>query len=237
MARLDQCPVNTCTTSSRSSPWHASAASPARPRSWESPSRRTDYAANTILWPRLTEVLRDHPDLRVEISTDYGLRDIVEDRFDIGVRSGDQVAKDMIAVRIGPPRRMVMVAAPAYLKTRPAPRTPQELTAHSCVNLRLPTHGGLLPWELERGGETLQVRVEGQVVVTNTYQKLEAALAGLGIATMPEDLARPHVDEGRLAFVLEEWFPTLPGQHAYYPSRRQSSRALQVVIEALRWRD
>jgi DNA-binding transcriptional LysR family regulator len=196
----------------------------------------TDYAANTVLWPRLAKVLPDYPELRVEISIDYALRDIVEDRFDIGVRSGDQVAKDMIAVRLGPPRRMAMVASPAYLQRYPAPTTPQQLMEHRCINLRLPTYGGLLPWELARGGESLQVRVEGQVTVTNTYQKLEAALGGLGIATLPEDLAQPHVDSGRLRWVLEEWFPTLPGQHAYYPSRRQSSRALQVVIDAIRYR-
>jgi DNA-binding transcriptional LysR family regulator len=194
----------------------------------------TDYAANTILWPRLAKVLPDYPELRVEVSIDYGLRDIVEDRFDIGVRSGDQVAQDMIAVRLGPPRRMAMVASPEYLQRHPAPTSPQQLMQHRCINLRLPTHGGLLPWELECAGEGLQVRVEGQVIVTNTYQKLQAVLGGLGIATLPEDLAQPHVDGGRLRWVLQEWFPTLPGQHAYYPSRRQSSRALQVVIEAIR---
>jgi DNA-binding transcriptional LysR family regulator len=197
----------------------------------------TDYAANTILWPRLSKVLPDYPDLRVEVSIDYALRDIVQDRFDIGVRAGDQVAKDMIAVRIGPPRRMAMVAAPQYLARRPPPSSPQQLMEHSCINLRLPTYGGLNPWELAKAGETVQVRVEGQVTVTNTYQKLEAALAGLGIASLPEDLVQAHVDGGRLRWVMEEWFPTMPGQHAYYPSRRQSSRALQVVIEALRCRD
>ena len=197
----------------------------------------TDYAANTILWPRLSKVLPDYPDLHIEISIDYALRDIVEDRFDIGVRSGDQVAKDMIAVRIGPPRRMVLVASPGYLRRQPAPQTPQDLMAHNCINLRLPTYGGLLPWELEHGGEALQVRVDGQVIVSNTYQKLEAALAGLGIASLPEDLAQPHMTEGRLQLVMEDWCPMLPGQHAYYPSRRQSSRAMQIVIEALRWRD
>jgi DNA-binding transcriptional LysR family regulator len=196
----------------------------------------TDYAANTILWPQLSKVLPDYPDLRVEMSIDYALRDIVKERFDIGVRSGDQVAKDMIAVRIGPPRRMTIVASPKYLESQPAPSTAQELMEHNCINLRLPTLGGLLPWELERAGETVQVRVTGQVVATSSYQKLEAALAGLGIATIPEDLAAPHVEQGRLRFIMEEWYPTMPGQHAYYASRRQSSRALQVVIEALRYR-
>lgn len=196
----------------------------------------TDYAANTLLWPRLAKVLPDYPELQVEVSIDYALRDIVEDRFDIGVRSGDQVAKDMIAVRVGPDRRMAMVASPAYLERHRAPATPQQLMEHRCINLRLPTYGGLLPWNLERRGQPLQVRVEGQVIATNTYQKLETALAGLGIAMLPEDLVLPHVEAGRLRWVLEEWFPPLPGQHAYYPSRRQSSRALQVVIEAIRWR-
>jgi DNA-binding transcriptional LysR family regulator len=196
----------------------------------------TDYAANTIIWPRLSQVLPDYPDIHVELSIDYGLRDIVEDRFDIGVRSGDQVEKDMIAVRIGPPRRIALVASPKYLEGRTPPSTPQELMEHNCINLRLPTYGGLLPWELERKGELLQVRVEGQVVVTNVYQKLEAALAGLGIATMPEDIAETHVREGRLRWVMEDCFSTMPGMHAFYPSRRQSSRALQIVIEALRYR-
>jgi DNA-binding transcriptional LysR family regulator len=196
----------------------------------------TDYAANTILWPRLSKILPEYPDLRVEVCIDYALRDIVRDRFDIGVRSGDQVAKDMIAVRIGPPRRMAMVASPQYLRRCPPPATLQQLMKHSCINLRLPTSGGLLPWEVAKAGETVQVRVEGQVIVTNTYQKLEAALAGLGIACMPEDIAQSHVEQGRLRWVLEDCFLTLPGQHAYYPSRRQSSRALQVVIEALRYR-
>jgi DNA-binding transcriptional LysR family regulator len=197
----------------------------------------TDYAANTILWPRLSKILPEYPELRVEVSVDHALRDIVEDGFDIGVRSGDQVAKDMIAVRIGPPRRMAMVAAPEYLERRPPPSTPQDLMKHNCINLRLPTLGGLRPWELEKAGEVVHVRVEGQVIVTDTYQKLRAALGGLGIASMPEDMAQLHVEQGRLRWVMEDWFSTMPGQHAYYPSRRQSSRALQLVIEALRYRE
>ena len=196
----------------------------------------TDYAADTILWPKLSKLLLGHPDIRVEMSIDYALLDIVADRFDIGIRAGDQVAKDMIAVRIGPDRRMAIVASPAYLKRRPAPSTPRTLIEHNCVNLRLPTHGGLMPWELAKGREMLQVRVEGQVVLTNTYQMLEAALRGVGLAYVPDDLAQPHIEGGRLRKVLEDWWPTLPGQHAYYPSRRQSSRALQLVIDALRLR-
>jgi DNA-binding transcriptional LysR family regulator len=142
----------------------------------------TDYAANTILWPKLSNVLVSYPDIRIEISIDYGLRDIVTDRFDIGIRFGDQVAKDMIAVRIGPDSRMCIVGSPGYLKRHPAPTTPQQLVEHNCVNLRLPTHGGLLQWELKHGDDTLNVRVDGQVVLTNTFQMLEAALAGAGLA-------------------------------------------------------
>jgi DNA-binding transcriptional LysR family regulator len=196
----------------------------------------TDYAANTIIWPRLSKILPEYPELRVEVSVDHALRDIVAEGFDIGVRSGDQVAKDMIAVRIGPPRRMAMVASPEYLERRPPPSTPQDLMKHNCINLRLPTLGGLRPWELEKAGELVHVRVEGQVIVTDTYQKLRAALGGLGIASIPEDIAHLHVEQGRLRWVMEDWFSTMPGQHAYYPSRRQSSRALQLVIEALRYR-
>lgn len=196
----------------------------------------TDYAINTIVWPKLSKILPDYPDIKVEISIDYALRDIVADRFDIGVRSGDQVAKDMIAVRIGPPTRMAIVAAPSYLRKREPPATPEQLLEHNCINLRLPTHGGLLPWELKKGANEKQVRVDGQLVVTNTYQKLEAVLGGFGIACMPEDLVQPHLDKRRLVPLLEDWWIMLPGQHAYYPSRRQSSRALQVVVEALRHR-
>jgi DNA-binding transcriptional LysR family regulator len=197
----------------------------------------TDYAANTIIWPRLSKFLPEYPELRVEVSVDHALRDIVAEGFDIGVRSGDQVAKDMIAVRIGPPRRMAMVASPEYLKRQPPPSTPQDLMKHNCINLRLPTLGGLRAWELEKAGEVVHVRVEGQVIVTDTYQKLRAALGGLGIASMPEDIAQLHVEQGRLRWVMEDWFSTMPGQHAYYPSRRQSSRALQLVIDALRYRE
>jgi DNA-binding transcriptional LysR family regulator len=196
----------------------------------------TDYAANTVLWPKLAKLLAAYPDIRIEISIDYGLQDIVADRFDIGVRFGDQVAKDMIAMRIGPDRRMAIVGSPAYLKRCPAPTAPQQLVEHNCVNLRLPTHGGLLAWELRKRGKTLQVRVDGQVVLSNTYQMLEAALSGVGLAYVPEDLVESHVARGRLRQVLEDWWPTFAGHHLYYPSRRQSSRALQLVIEALRHR-
>ncbi|HKW81519.1 MAG TPA: LysR family transcriptional regulator [Casimicrobiaceae bacterium] len=196
----------------------------------------TDYAANTVLWPKLAPVLRAYPEIKVEISTDYRLTDIVADRFDIGVRLGSEVAKGMIAVRIAPDMRMSIVGSASYLKDHPAPKTPQDLTRHNCINLRLPTYGGLLSWELQNGRRELRVRVEGQVTFSGTYQILAAALDGVGLAYIPEDVAKPHVDARRLEWVLEDWFPTFPGFHVYYPSRRQSSRALGVVIDALRYR-
>ncbi len=196
----------------------------------------SDYAADAVLWPRLSKVLQAHPALKIEMVIDYGLVDIVAERFDIGVRGGDQVAKDMIAVRIAPDSRFAIVGAPSYLARHPAPTTPQQLLRHNCINLRLPTHGGLYAWELKKGKRLMQVRVDGQVVVNSTYQKLRAALDGAGLAFMPEELAAPHVAAGRLQWVLEEWFPTFPGFHIFYPSRRAHSRALSVVVDALRWR-
>jgi DNA-binding transcriptional LysR family regulator len=196
----------------------------------------TDYATRTILLPRLSTGLRDYPEIKVEIITDYGLTDIVADRFDIGVRHGDQVAKDMIAVRIAPDLRMVIVGSPAYLKQRPPPKVPADLPAHSCINLRLPTHGSVYAWELKKGRRAVQVRVEGQFSFNGTYEMLDGALAGCGLAYVPADLAEPHVHAGRLRYVLEDWFPTFPGMHIYYANRRQSSRALSVVIDALRYR-
>jgi DNA-binding transcriptional LysR family regulator len=196
----------------------------------------TDYTIRTLLWPRLAKVLRRYPDIKLEIITDYGLSDIVAERYDIGVRLGDQIAKDMIAVRIGPDIRMAIVAAPSYLKKHAPPKTPHELTAHSCINLRLPTHDGLYAWELQKGRRELQVRVEGQLTFNGTYEMLDAALAGYGLAYVPAELAQPHVNAGRLHWVLEDWFPTFPGYHMFYASRSESSRALAVVVEALRYR-
>jgi DNA-binding transcriptional LysR family regulator len=196
----------------------------------------TDYAANAVLWPRLAAFMPRYPDINIEIITDYGLTDIVAERFDMGVRLGDQVAQDMIAVRVAPDLRMAMVASPAYLQAHPAPQAPDELARHNCINLRLPTHGGCYPWELARGEEALQVRVQGQLTFNGTYQMLAAALDGCGVAYLPEDLALEHVAAGRLCWVLQDWFPTFPGLHIYYPSRRQSSRALSLLVDALRYR-
>ncbi len=196
----------------------------------------TDYAADTILWPKLTKFLQRYPDIKVEITIDYGLTDIVAERFDAGVRSGEQVAKDMIAVRIGPDMRVAVVGAPSYLRTRSEPKKPQDLIGHNCINLRLPTHGGLYAWEFEKGARELKVRVEGQLVFNGTFQMLNAALAGFGLAYVPEDLAQPHIAKGRLKRVLEDWCPPYSGYHLYYPSRRQSSAAFALLVDALRHR-
>jgi DNA-binding transcriptional LysR family regulator len=195
-----------------------------------------DYVADTILWPKLVKLLQKYPDIKVEIIIEYGLTDIVAQRYDAGVRSGEQVAKDMIAVRVGPDMRMAVVGAPSYYEKRLPPKTPQELIGHNCINLRLPTHGGLYAWEFEKGGRELKVRVEGQLVFNTTAQILNAALAGFGLAYVPDDLARPHAAKGRLKRVLEDWCPPFSGYHLYYPSRRQSSAAFALVVDALRHR-
>ena len=196
----------------------------------------TDYAADTILWPKLVKFLRRYPDIKVEIIIDYGLTDIVAQRFDAGVRAGEQVAKDMIAVRIGPDVGMAVVGAPSYFKTRPEPKRPQDLLGHNCIGLRLPTHGGLYAWEFEKGGRELKARVEGQLVFNGTFQMLNAALSGFGLAYVPEDLVAPDVAKGRLKRVLADWCPPYAGYHLYYPSRRQSSAAFALLVEALRYR-
>jgi len=196
----------------------------------------TEYAAETILWPRLIPFLRRYPDIKVEIFIDNGLTDIVAQRFDAGVRGGEQVAKDMIAVRIGPDLRMAVVGAPSYFRKRPEPEKPQDLIGHSCINLRLLTHGGLYAWEFEKGARELRVRVEGQLVFNGTQQTLKAALAGFGLAYVPEDLAQPHIAKGRLKRVLEDWCPPYSGYHLYYPSRRQPTPAFALLAEALRYR-
>ena len=195
-----------------------------------------DYVVDAVLWPKLAPFLRKYPDIKLEIVVDYGLTDIVAERFDAGVRSGEQVAKDMIAVRIGPDIRMAVVGTPSYFRKRPEPEKPQDLLAHACINLRLPTHGGLYAWEFEKGGRELRVRVDGQLVFNGTDQMLNAALAGFGLAYVPEELARPLIAKGRLKHVLEDWCPPYSGYHLYYPSRRQPSAAFALMVEALRER-
>ena len=195
-----------------------------------------DYVADTILWPKLGKFLLTYPDIKIEIIIDYGLTDIVAQRYDAGVRNGEQVAKDMIAVRIGPDMRMAVVGAPSYFRERPEPKTPQDLISHNCINLRLPTHGGLYAWEFEKGDRELNVRVEGQLVFNGTYQMLNATLAGFGLAYVPEDLVEPHLAKRRLKRVLEDWCPPFAGFHLYYPSRRQHSAAFALLVNALRYR-
>ncbi|MDE2224430.1 MAG: LysR family transcriptional regulator [Xanthomonadaceae bacterium] len=194
------------------------------------------YAADAILLPKLAKFLPKYPDIKVEISIDDRLVDIVAERFDAGVRDGELVAKDMVAVRIGPDLRMAVVGAPAYFARRSPPKKPQDLTGHDCINLRLPTRGGLYAWEFEKGRRKLNVHVEGQLVFNRPAQMLNAALAGMGLAYLLEDVARPYLDEGRLERVLEDWCPPYPGYHLYYPSRRQPSPAFALLVDALRYR-
>ena len=195
-----------------------------------------DHAIRAVLWPALEKLLPDYPDIKVEIVIDYGLTDIVAERYDAGVRIGEMVAHDMIAVRIGPDMRTAVVGAPSYFATRPRPKTPQDLTDHNCINLRLPTHGGLYAWEFEKGKRELRVRVEGQLVFNGTDPMLDAALAGAGLAYVPEDAVRPYLADGRLIRVLADWCPPYSGYHLYYPSRRQPTPAFTLLVDALRYR-
>ncbi len=195
-----------------------------------------EHPAETILWPALAKLLPDYPDIKVEIVIDNGLTNIVAERFDAGVRLGEQLAKDMIAVRIGPDMRMAVVGAPSYFARRPRPRTPQDLAGHDCINLRLPTLGGLYAWEFEKGKREVKVHVEGQLVFNNIALRLNAALAGLGLAYLPEDQVQRRLAHGELVQVLEDWCPPFSGYHLYYPSRRQPTPAFALLVEALRYR-
>lgn len=195
----------------------------------------TDYAADTVIWPKLAPVLRRYPDLKVEIVSDYALTDIISERFDAGVRLGEQVADGMIAVRVGPDFRMLAVGSPAYFAERPRPQTPQDLTGHVCINLRLPTHGGLYAWEFEKDNREVRVRVEGQLTFNTINPVVQAALEGYGLGYVPESLVRDHLDAGRLIAVLEDWSPPFPGHYLFYPHRRQNSPAFAVILEAMRY--
>lgn len=195
-----------------------------------------EHAAYSVLSPALAKFLPSYPDIKVEIHVDYGFVDIVALRYDAGVRTGEQVAKDMIAVPIGPDMRMAVVGAPSYLAKRRLPKTPQDLTEHNCINLRMPTYGSLYAWEFEKGKRELKVRVDGQLVVNTMKQRLDAALAGVGLTYMVEDVVQPYVAEGTLVRVLEDWCAPFAGYHLYYPSRRQSSPAFKALVDTLRYR-
>ncbi|MGA4113127.1 LysR substrate-binding domain-containing protein [Ralstonia nicotianae] len=193
-----------------------------------------DQIIRTTLLPKLMPLLHEYPDIKLELDINYGFRDIVADRFDAGVRFSGTVDKDMIAVRIGPDMRMAVVASPAYFAKHPAPKTPRDLVHHQCINIRFPTYGGLDVWEFERRGRKLKIRVDGQLVVNTTPHIAAAAVGGLGVAYLPEDEFWPHLEEGRLVRVLEDWCPPFSGYHLYYPSRRQPSPAFALVLDALR---
>lgn len=195
-----------------------------------------EHSAEAVLWPALARLLPDYPDIHVEVIVDYGLTDIVAERYDAGVRLGEQVAKDMIAVRIGPDMRMAVVGAPAYFESRAKPLTPHDLTRHSCINMRLPTYGGVYAWEFEKDGQEVRVRVEGQLTFNNLALRLNAAREGLGLAFLPEDVVAADVRGGRLVRVLEDWCEPFSGYHLYYPSRRQPSVAFALLVNALRYR-
>jgi len=195
----------------------------------------SEQAARTIVWPALARLLPDYPDIQVELSMDGGLRDIVAERFDAGVRLGEQVAKDMIAVRISPDQRMAVVGSPAYLASHVAPKTPYDLTGHACINLRLLTAGGMYAWEFEKDGRELKVRVDGRLVFNDAELLIDAALGGFGLAMVMEDRARDLLASGRLVRVLEDWCPPFAGYHLYYPSRRQMTPAFALIVDALRY--
>jgi DNA-binding transcriptional LysR family regulator len=195
-----------------------------------------DHTVDTVLWPRIAPLLRQYPDLHVEITSDYRLVDIAAERYDIGVRHGDQVDKDMIAVRLTADVPMMIVGAPDYFARRPPPTTLQELLRHNCIALRMPTSGAVYAWELLDNGQPVDARVRGQALFSSVYPMRDAALAGVGLAFLPQDLAGEHVRAGRLVSVMENWCPVFPGLHAFYPSRRNSSRALGLVVDAIRYR-
>ncbi|MFO1827693.1 LysR family transcriptional regulator [Pseudomonas aeruginosa] len=194
-----------------------------------------DHIQRTLLLPRLTPLLLEYPDIKVEFDINYGFRDIVADRFDAGVRLGDTIDKDMIAVPIGPPVRMAVVAAPAYFAAHPKPRSPRDLVDHNCINMRMQSGGGLYAWDFQRKDRHVNVRVDGQLIFNTSPNIVDAALAGLGIAWLPEEEFAPHIEEGRLLRVLESWCPPFPGYYLYYPNRRQPSPAFSLVVDALRY--
>ena len=195
-----------------------------------------EHAAETILWPALADFLPRYPDIKVELTVDEALTDIVAERYDAGVRLGEQVAKDMIAVRIAPDFRMIVVGSPSYFKRRERPKQPQDLTQHACINIRMRTHGNIYAWEFEKRGRAIKVRVDGQLVFNSGALRLKAVMAGLGLGYLPEDRVRAQLAKGQLIQVLDDWCAPFPGYHLYYPSRRQSSPAFALLVQALRYR-
>lgn len=193
-----------------------------------------EFAARFVLWPKLKPIMDQYPDITIELITDYAMADIVAERFDAGVRLGDTLAADMIAAPIARPMRLVTVASPRYLAEHPTPQTPEELTHHRCINLRLPTHGGLYQWEFSREEREFRVRVDGPLIMNSVFQILEACLAGTGLAQLPDGLVMEHIHSGKLVEVLAQWSEPFSGYHLYYPSRRQHTAAFRVVLEALR---
>jgi DNA-binding transcriptional LysR family regulator len=195
-----------------------------------------DYAIDAVLWPKISAALRDFPDVKVEFVIDYGLTDIVAERFDAGVRLGEMISQGMISVPISGDQRMIVIASPAYLAARGTPLSPQELTGHNCINLRLPTRGGLYAWEFEKDGHEMRVRVDGQMTFNGISQICNAAADGYGLGFVPDGLAAPYIEQGKLVQVLGDWCPSYTGYHLYYPNKRQSSAAFKLVVDALRHR-
>ncbi|HCW16687.1 LysR family transcriptional regulator [Achromobacter sp.] len=195
-----------------------------------------EHILRTALLPKLAPLLLEYPDIKVEFDVNYGFRDIVADRFDAGVRMGDTIDRDMIAVPVGPKLRIAIAASPAYFQTHPIPKVPRDLLNHNCINMRMQTAGGLYTWDFERRSQSLNVRVDGQLVFNTSPSIVDAAVAGLGIASLPEEEFAPHIQEGRLVRVLEDWCPPFPGYYLYYPSRKQPSHAFSLVLDALRWK-
>ncbi|WP_334187551.1 LysR family transcriptional regulator [Noviherbaspirillum sp.] len=195
-----------------------------------------DHVIESVLWPRIAKILPLYPDLRVEMSSEYRMVDVAAERFDIGVRYGDQIEQDIVAVRLTADVPMMIVGSTEYFKTHPVPTSPRDLVRHNCITLRLASSGGIYAWELQDGDRRLDVRVSGQVTFSSAYHMLDAALSGCGLAFLPEDMARPHVRAGRLLSVMEKCCPSFPGLYAYYPSRRHSSRALALVVDAIRYK-
>ena len=193
-----------------------------------------EHAARSLVWPKLKPFLREYPEIHVELMVDNGFVDIVEGRFDAGIRLGESVNKDMVAVRIGPDIRMAIVAAPSYFADHPAPETPHDLQDHRCINMRLPTVGGLYHWEFEKDGKPLRVRVEGQLTVNLLPERIDAALSGFGLACVPENMIQDYVKSGALIQVLQAWCPFFPGYYLHYPSRKQHPPAFALMIDALR---